>query len=323
MSNIIHQSNNNVNSNGPKLIFMGTPEFAVPILKKLIDNTYKPVAVFCAPDKPIGRKQILTPPLTKALAQEHNIPIYQPANSHELAQTIKSLSCDIIITAAYGLIFPKEVLDAPQYGCLNIHPSLLPKYRGASPLQATILNGDIETGVTIYKMDAKVDHGPIIIQKKLESSLDQLTTPELSEKLANFSSELLLETLPEWLAGKITPIPQDDSLASHTKIIKKEDGQINWQKSAKKIEQQIRAFTPWPSAHTLLTDYRLPTTAKIKITEAIVTEKNYDKKVGEVFLINTCDLAVQTGSGSLIIKKLQDSSDFLRGHKDIIGTILN
>ena len=329
MSIIIHPNDNIVNSSGLKLVFMGTPEFAVPILEKLIQSEYKPVAVFCAPDKPVGRQQILTLPLTKVLAQENNIPVYQPANSHELAETIKSLTCDIIITAAYGLIFPKEVLDAPQYSCLNIHPSLLPKYRGASPIQSAILNGDSKTGVTIYKMNAQVDHGSIITQKKLEGSLSQLTAPELSEKLSNLSAELLLETLPEWLDGKITPTLQDDSLASHTKIIKKEDGRIDWQKSAKEIEQQIRAYTPWPGSFGKWPGANGEWQA-LKIIEADTAENHYSKQPGTVFLTDDKNLAIQTSGGSLIIKKLQlaggrplGASDFLRGHKDIIGTILN
>lgn len=327
MFSIIHQSNSNVNSGDLKLIFMGTPEFAVPILEKLINSEYKPIAVFCAPDKPVGRKQILTPPLTKVLAQKNNIPVFQPANSHELADTINSLSCDIIVTAAYGLIFPKEVLDTPQYGCLNIHPSLLPKYRGSSPIQSAILNGDTETGVTIYKMDAKVDHGSIIIQKKLGDSPSQLTTPELSEKLSNFSAELLIEILPEWLAGKITVIPQDDSLASHTRIIKKEDGQIDWQKSAKEIDQQIRAYTPWPSTYTNLKAEN--DNIKIKILKTDPPKETTQKQIGEAFLNEHGELAIQCGQGHLVIKKLQleggkplETYDFLRGHKEIVNKIL-
>jgi len=329
MPNIIHQSNSNVNSAGLKLVFMGTPEFAVPILEKLINSEYKPAAVFCAPDKPVGRKQILTPPPTKILAQENNIPVLQPANSCELAGNIKSLDCNIIITAAYGLIFPKEILDVPQYGCLNIHPSLLPKYRGASPIQSAILNGDGETGVTIYKMDEKVDHGPIIANSKWPIADSKITAPELSDKLSELGAKLLLETLPDWLVGKIKPASQDDSLASYTKIIKKEDGQIDWQKSAEEIEQQIRAYTPWPGSFS-----KWPIAhgewQTFKILEVGSTEKKYNKKPGEVFLAENDKLAIRCGQGYLIIKNLQleggkplNASDFLRGHKEIIGTILN
>lgn len=328
MSNIIRQSNNSVNSKDLKLVFMGTPEFAVPILDKLINEGLRPVAVFCAPDKSIGRKQILTPPPVKVSAGKHNLPIFQPANSRELTDTIKALACDLIVTAAYGLILSKEALGAPSYGCLNIHPSLLPKYRGASPIQSAILNGEAETGVTIYKMDEQVDHGPIVARNQIAIGKESYTTPELSEKLSALSAELLVKTLPDWFAGKIIPTPQDDVLASYTKIIKKEDGQINWRKSAKEIEQQIHAYTPWPGAYAKLKAEEK--NINIKIIKAISQEESLRKQPGEIFLRDDNELAIQCGQGCLIIKKLQleggkplDASDFLRGHKKIIGQILN
>lgn len=310
-----------------KIVFLGTPEFAVPILEKLIDSGHKPVAVFCAPDKPVGRKQILTPPPVKVAAQKHGISVYQPANSRELADTLKTISHDLIITAAYGFILPKEVLDAPEHGCLNVHPSLLPKYRGASPIQAAILNGDETTGVTIYKMDEEIDHGAIIANRQAPIANRKLTTPELTQELSELGAELLLDILPDWLTGKITPQLQDDSQASFTKIIKKEDGQINWQRSAKEIEQQIRAYTPWPSAYANLKNKN--ESVKIKILEAATIESSPSHQPGEIFLSSTQDLAIQTGSGALIVKKLQleggkpmSAADFLRGHQEIIGQIL-
>ncbi|MBU2219849.1 methionyl-tRNA formyltransferase [Patescibacteria group bacterium] len=356
-----------------KIIFLGTPDFAVPILEKLINSDYKPVAVFCAPDKPVGRKQNLTPLPTKILAQKHNIPVFQPANSHELADTLKTTPHDLIVTTAYGLILPKEILLAPKYGCLNIHPSLLPKYRGPSPIQAAILNGDAATGVTIYKMDEQIDHGPIIAQERISLSSvvaseakqsrntaavhspsrslgrsageiatspttprnDKLTTPELSDKLSELGANLLLKILPDWLTAQITPQPQDDSQATFTKIITKEDGQIDWQKSALAIERQIRAYTPWPGSHATLLDYSLSEAkgrvegSKIKIIQADAVERNYGQQIGKIFLTETSDLIVQTGDGALIVKKLQmeggkplDVSDFLRGHSDIIRQVL-
>lgn len=329
MSNIIHPTENIVNSNGLKIIFMGTPEFSVPILEKLANSDYKPVAVFCAPDKPVGRRQILTPPPIKLIATGYDIPTYQPSDVSSFKLQVLSLNPDLIITAAYGLIFPKEVLNAPPYGCLNIHPSLLPKYRGPSPIQTAILNGDIETGVTIYKMDTQIDHGPILITDHLSLITKKYATPELSQTLSILGADLLLKILPDWLAEKITPTPQDESKATYTKIITKEDGRINWQKSAQEIERQIRAYDPWPGAYALLTDYRLPTTAKLKILAADILKKNYGKQLGEVFLTDANALAIQAGGGALIIKKLQlegsqplSTQDFLRGHKDVIGKIL-
>ena len=228
---------------------MGTPEFAVPILARLIQSDYKPAAVFCAPDKPVGRKQILTPPLTKVLAQENNIPAYQPANSHELADIMKSLSYDIVITAAYGLIFPKEVLDAPQYGCLNVHPSLLPKYRGASPIQSAILAGDQSTGVTLMEMDQQMDHGPIIAQEFVEISAVE-TTGSLILKTALTGAQLLIDNLPKYLDGSLSPTDQDHQQATFCQMIKKIDGQIDWTKPAIEIDRQVRALNIWPKAST-------------------------------------------------------------------------
>lgn len=306
-----------------KIIFLGTPEFAVPILEKLINSDFKTAAVFCAPDMPIGRQQILTAPPIKIIAQQHNIPIYQPKDKIELSSMLSALSPTLIISAAYGLILPKGVLDAPQHGCLNVHPSLLPKYRGASPIQAAILNGDTATGVTIYQMDEQIDHGAIIASRQSLIANRKITTPELSLELARLGADLLLEILPDWLADQITPLPQDESQATFTKIIAKDDGRINWQKSAQEIERQIRAYTPWPGAFTSLAD------TKLKILEAETTEKSYDKKTGEIFLTATDNFAIQAGDSTLIVKKLQleggkplSVQEFLHGHKDTIGQVL-
>ncbi len=322
MPNIINQSNNHVNSKTPQIVFLGTPEFAVPILEKLVQSEYKPFAVFCAQDKPIGRKQILTPPPVKISAQKYNIPVYQPKDALSIKHDVSGLKPDLIISVAYGMILPKEILEAPKFGYLNIHPSLLPKYRGASPIQAAILNGDQETGVTIIKMDEKIDHGPIVANSQFPMTNDQYTTPELSEKLAQLGANLLLEILPDWLAGKIKPQAQDEAKATYTKIIKKEDGLIDWKKSAAQIERQIRAYQPWPGAYTKLK----VKSKKLKVIEAKILEKNVDKRIGEVFLTENNKLTVQTGQNALIIKKLQieggrpmDAKDFLRGHKYIIG----
>lgn len=319
-----------------KIIFLGTPEFAVPILEKLINSGYKPAAVFCAPDKPVGRKQVLTPPPVKVVAQKYDIPVYQPENKDELAKQLSALKPDLVISAAFGLILPKAALDAPRFGCLNVHPSLLPKYRGASPIQAAILNGDEKTGVTIYKMDEQIDHGAIISQQSYSLSgvegSKKYTTPKLSEELSGLGADLLIETLPNWLAGKIAPTPQDDSQASFTKTLKKEDGHINWQKSAKEIEQQIRAYTPWPGSHTFYSSSKAEGRVeklKLRILDAGATEKNYGREPGKIYLTDDGDLAIQTGSNVLIVKKLQleggkamTEKDFLQGHKDIIGKIL-
>jgi len=305
---------------------MGTPEFAVPILEKLANSEYKPVAVFCAPDKPVGRKQTLTPPPVKVLAQKYSIPVFQPKDKIELASQLKTINYQLVITAAYGLIFPKDILDAPQYGCINVHPSLLPKYRGPSPIQAAILNGDAVTGVTIYKMDEQIDHGAIMAYRQSLIANRKITTPELSSELSKLGADLLLKILPDWLAGKITPAPQDDSRVTFTKIIKKEDGKIDWQKSAQEIERQIRAYTPWPGSYSQIANGQL---LIVKILEAEISDTSAGKRPGEVFLTANNGLAVQTGNGALVIKKLQleggkslSAQDLLRGHKEIIGILL-
>jgi methionyl-tRNA formyltransferase len=323
MFNIIHQSNNPVNGNGLKIVFLGTPEFALPTLETLVQSEFKPIAVFCAPDKPVGRKQTLTPPPVKILAQKYNIPVYQPKNKEELTSQLKTTICELAICVAYGIIFTKEALEMPKYGFINIHPSLLPKYRGPSPIQAAILAGDRETGVTIFKVTEQVDAGPIIKNKKLNIENQKYTTPELSGILAKEGADLLLKILPDYLSGKIQPQSQDDSRATYTKIIKKEDGKINWQKSAVEIERQVRAYFPWPSSHTTFNNQIL------KIIKANISTDNLKKQIGEVFLDKNNELSIQTKQKHLIIKELQlegkkpmSAQDFLRGHQEIIGKII-
>jgi len=327
MSNIINQPITYVKDKELKIAFLGTPEFAVPILEKLIQSRYKPIAVFCAPDKPVGRKQILTSPPVKVIAQKNNIPIYQPENVADFKLQITSLNPDLIICAAYSLILPKEVLDVPKFGCLNIHPSLLPKYRGPSPIQYAILNGDKETGVTIIKMNEKIDAGPIVVNYKLQITNYKFTTPQLSQKLSEIGADLLLKILPNWLSGKIRPQPQDESQATYTKIIKKEDGLINWQRSAQEIERQIRAFTPWPGAYTRIMNNE-SRIMNLKITEAAVSKDGKNKKLGEVFLTDNGELVIRTNDGCLLPGKLQmeggkpmSADEFLRGHHEIVGQI--
>jgi methionyl-tRNA formyltransferase len=310
-----------------KTIFIGTPEFAERIFRKIypaLRDKFEIIAVITAEDKPVGRKQILTPSPVKKWAVENNLPILQPdkIRKPEWIEKIKELKPDLIILTAYGQIIPKEILDLPKYKALNIHPSLLPCWRGASPIQAVILNGDKETGVTIILMDEEMDHGPILENTKIQIPNSQ-TYKELSDKLADLAAELLIKTLPDWIEGKIKAQPQDHSKATFCKLIKKEDGKIDWHKSAEEIERQIRAFSDWPESYTSFNGKQL----KIIDTDAI--NKKTDKKIGEVFLVDNKNLAVQTGQDILIIeliqlegKKPMSARDFLNGHPEIIGTIL-
>lgn len=232
-----------------KIIFLGTSNFGAIILKKIIEGGYVPSLVVTAPDKPSGRKQIITPPPVKITAQSYELPIEQPEKIKNLTLEIRNLNPDLIITAAYGQIVPQEILDIPKFGSLNVHPSLLPKYRGASPVQSAILNGDKKTGVTIMLMDSMMDHGPIIAQK--ETSIgDNENFAKLHDRLAIIGGELLLDTIPDWINGKIEARHQNESDAVYTKTLKKEDGLIDWSKPANAIERQIRAFSPWPGTYT-------------------------------------------------------------------------
>ena len=253
-----------------KIIFFGTPRFGATILEGLIKNNYKPVLVITAPDKPVGRKQILTSPPVKKIAEKYNITVTQPEKIKEAAIEIKNLNPDLIICAAYGQIIPKEILEIPKHGCLNIHPSLLPKYRGASPIQTVILNGDKETGVTIILMDEKMDHGPIIDQTKYKIP-DDINHKELDSALAKQGAHLLVKTLPKWINGEIEAKTQDESNATYTKVLKKEDGKIEWKKSAEEIERQIRAFCPWPGTFAFIKHKNK--ILRVKILEAGISKE--------------------------------------------------
>ncbi len=308
---------------------MGTPEFGAIILKGLVRGGYKPILVITELDKPVGRKQILTPPPVKILASKYNISISQPKSISNLKSQISNLKPDLIVVAAYGQIIPKEILVIPKYGCLNVHPSLLPKYRGPSPIQYAILNGDKETGVTIIKMTEKVDHGEVVSSiKYLVSSKETYET--LSKKLAELGVELLIKTIPNWISGKIKPKLQDESKATYTKIIKKEDGKIDWKKSADELERQIRAFSPWPESFTFWEKDGKLLRLKILKAKDFKSQKGFNSPIiGKTLVVSQNKIGVQCGNNFLVIEKLQlegkkemVSEEFLRGHPDFIGTIL-
>ena len=308
---------------------MGTSEFAERIFKKaipeLIPKDIEIIAVITAPDKPVGRKQELLPSPVKRWALEANFSVLEPdkIRKPEWVARIKELNPDLIILTAFGQIIPQEILDIPKYRALNIHPSLLPKYRGASPIQSVILNGETETGVCLMIMDAELDHGPILGKSKIQITNPKTTYKELSNQLADTGAELLIKTLPNWIDEKTKPQEQDQSQATFCRLIKKEDGEIDWRKSAQEIERQIRAYQKWPESYTNF-DNKI-----LKIIEAEIMARNTNKKVGETFLTDDKQLAVQTRDRILILKTLQlegkkptPAKDFLNGHKEIIGTIL-
>ena len=288
--------------NKAKIIFFGTPEFAVPTLKALHQEGYNIVLVVTQPDKPVGRKGILTPPPVKILTKELGLEVCQRFDNLKLKT--KSLKPDLGVVVAYGEIIPKDILDLFPLGILNIHPLLLPKYRGPSPIQATILNGDKETGVSIIKLDEKMDHGAKLKTQNLKLKTDD-TYVSLSQRLAMAGAQLLIDILPDYLVGKIKPVPQDDARATFTKIITKEDGRINWQKSAEEIERQIRAYAPWPGCFSefVVNGKKI----NVKIIEAIhelPLQDDNQTNIGQ-FSIQNGQLFVQCGQGGLLIEKIQ------------------
>ncbi len=290
----------------PRIIFFGTPEFSAITLEGLIKGGYKPILVVCAPDKPVGRKKIITPPPAKKIAEKNKIKVIQPENLKEIeSKFLLSLKPDLGISSAYGKIIPKKILDIPKKGFLNLHPSLLPKYRGPSPIQTAILNGDKETGATIMLMDKKIDHGPILAQKKIKIK-PNIIYKELEKELAEIGSNLLLKTIPKWLEGKIKPKPQNEKKATYTKIIKKEDGKIDWNKSAKKIEQKIRAFSSWPGAFAFFKK-------NSKILKAEILEAETSNKE-----VPNC-LCIKCGKDYLLIKKIKPQGKNPMGGKDFIN----
>jgi len=306
------------------IVFFGTSEFGAIILEKMVQAGYSPVLVVTTPDMPSGRKQLLSPSPVKISAQKLNISVLQPEKLGLAKLNLAKPSLphpDLFIVASYGKILPQKILDIPTHGTLNVHPSLLPKYRGPSPVQAVILNGEEETGATIMLLDEKMDHGAILAQQELKIS--KPTYIELHNTLAEIGANLLIETIPHWLEGALTPITQDHSKATYTKHIKKEDGHIDWKNPALYIERQVRAFNPWPGTYTTFQGKLL------KILKARVLEQTSSKKLGETFKLQTGEIAVQTGSNALLVeelqlegKKLMPSKEFLLGYKNFIGAIL-
>lgn len=308
-------------TNKTSIVFMGTPDFAVPVLESIInDERLNLKAVITQPDKEVGRKKIVTPPPVKTYSQKNNLTVLQPEKIKDpnFIEQLKNIKPDLIIVAAYGQILPKEIIEIPKYGCINIHASLLPKYRGASPIQTAILNGDKKTGITIMKMDNGLDTGDIISQEEIEIENSD-TAQDLHDKLSKIGAELLMKTLHGYLSGKIKPCPQDNSRATITKIINKKDGEIDFHKNAKDIEYKLRAFTPWPGIYTFFNDAAVPareTAAgrKLKILKLKIEEQiNPLISVGRFYETEN-KLAVNCWNGMLILEEVQ-----LEGKQKISG----
>jgi methionyl-tRNA formyltransferase len=309
-----------IDLNKIKVIFLGTPEFSVPILNSLIEN-YNVVAVVTQPDKKVGRKQEIVPAPIKKVALANEIEILQPESvtgNSEFIRSVTELKPDLIVVAAYGFILPQEILDIPKFGVINVHASLLPKLRGASPIQSAIMNGDDKTGVTIMLVNQKMDEGDILSQAESEINNDE-TFPSLHDKLSILGTHLLIDTLPNYISGEIKSQKQDDSQASYCQLISKEDGKIEWNKSAEEIERQVRALNPWPGTWTIWGN------KKLKIISADISDVQDVRESGHV----DNDLVVKCGKEGLKLKELQlegkkvmTAKEFLNGYKNIIGQIL-
>ena len=310
-----------------RLIFMGTPEFAVPSLEALIHSSYQVVAVYTQPDRKAGRGQraVLSP--VKRLASSRGIEVQQPDSLKvtSAVDLLASLTPELIVVAAFGQILPREVLALPKFGCVNVHPSLLPRYRGSSPIATAILQGDEVTGVTIMLMDSGLDSGPILSQKTVSISADD-TTGSLAERLAQAGAQLLVETLALWLEGKIKPQPQEEGQASYTKAITKEDGEIEWQLPAIQLWWRVRAFDPWPGCYTWWRERRL------KVSKVVPLGEGKSGKAGKVVALpqpGPAAVGVETGNGVLGLLRVQlegkremSAEEFMRGQRDFVGSLL-
>jgi methionyl-tRNA formyltransferase len=311
-----------------KVVFMGTPDFAVPALEGLIKCGYQIAGVYTNPDKAKGRGQELSISAVKKVALENSLRIFQPATlkAPGEAQTLASMAPDLVVVAAYGQILPLEILKIPRYGCLNVHPSLLPKYRGPSPVSAAILAGDDITGVTIMLMDEGMDTGPVLAQEQV-AILSEDTTGSLTQRLSKIGADLLLKTLKKWTEGAIKPVAQDNSEASYSKVLKKEDGEIDWTLSAEKIGRQVRAFQPWPGCYTYWKGKRLKV---IRVTPVLDIKAGQPGRVREIQRDDGIKLGVDTGMGVVILETLQlegkkamAAQEFARGQRDFIGAVLS
>lgn len=288
-----------------KIIFGGTANFAIPALKKLATSKQQILAVYTKPDREAGRGLKLTKSPIKKLAEELNLPIYQPENfKNEAAQNeLKNLGPDIFIDVAYGLLLPEEVLKIPRFGCINIHPSLLPRWRGAAPIQRAILAGDEFTGVSIMQIDSGLDTGPILQQEKFAIDPND-TTSSLENRLAHLGAELLLEVLEKLEHGISTATPQSNFNSTYAEKITKEEAKIDWQKSAEEISRMVRAFNPWPIAYTQIAEQTLRIWQAMPLT-ALSTTLNTKKSCGTILNAGTQGIDVQTGDGILRLQMIQ------------------
>ncbi|WNQ13670.1 methionyl-tRNA formyltransferase [Paenibacillus aurantius] len=312
------------------ILFMGTPDFAVPSLRMLMEEGYNVIAVVTQPDRPKGRKRVLTPPPVKVEAERYGLPVLQPERLRrepEAVAEIAALKPDLIVTAAFGQILPKDVLDLPKHGCINVHGSLLPKYRGGAPIQHAVLNGEKETGVTIMYMAEGLDTGDMLSRVAIPIT-EEDTTGTLFEKLSLSGADLLKATLPDLLAGRITPVPQKEEEATYAPNIKREDERLDWTRSAEELFNQVRGLNPWPVAFTLWNGEVFKVWSSRK-SETKPSPKQAEAEPGTVLKAEGRGIEVLTGDGILVLteiqpagKKAMDAATFNRGSGIAAGTVL-
>ncbi|MCM3053574.1 methionyl-tRNA formyltransferase [Caldifermentibacillus hisashii] len=308
-----------------KVVFMGTPDFSVPILNRLLTDGYEVIGVVTQPDRPVGRKKTMTPPPVKIAAEQHGIPVFQPEKLRDEAslQAILNLNPDLVITAAYGQILPKKLLDAPTYGCINVHASLLPELRGGAPIHYAIIQGKEKTGITIMYMAEKLDAGDILAQTVVPIA-ERDTVGTLHNKLSEAGADLLSDTLPKLLNGEITPIKQDDREATFAPNIKHEQEKIDWHKTGEEIYNHIRGLNPWPVAYTTLDG------KPIKIWWGEKQPLPKIEQPGTIVAVEKDGFIVATGNSTAIKitelqpagKKRMPAAQFLLGKPDLERSIL-
>ena len=300
-----------------RIVFMGTPDFSVPCLKALSESEHEVVGVFCQPDKPVGRKQELKMPDVKVEALKHGYEVYQPVSlrNGKGVELLENLKPELIVVVAYGKILPKDVLDFPKYGCINIHASILPKYRGASPIHWAVINGDKETGVTAQQMNEGVDTGDILLTEKMPIGEND-TTEEMFEKLSYLGADVMLKTIELCEKGELNPVPQIEADATHVGLLSKELSPINWSDDAQSIHNKIRGLYSWPCAQTVLNGKTL------KIYSSVISDVKGNNNPGTIVsdkgrLIVCCgdNKCIELLSVQLEGKKRMDAAAFLNGYK--------
>ncbi|MGY2573954.1 methionyl-tRNA formyltransferase [Vibrio sp. C8] len=283
-----------------RIVFAGTPDFAARHLAALLSSEHEVIAVYTQPDRPAGRGKKLTASPVKTLALEHDIPVYQPENfkSDEAKQELADLNADLMVVVAYGLLLPQAVLDIPKLGCINVHGSILPRWRGAAPIQRSIWAGDAETGVTIMQMDIGLDTGDMLKIATLPIETTD-TSASMYEKLADLGPQALVECLVDIANGNAKTEKQDDELANYAKKLSKEEARINWSDDAAHIERCVRAFNPWPMSHFEVAEN------SIKVWQSRVVDQSSDQPAGTIIQADKTGIYLATGKGVLVLEQLQ------------------